>query len=482
MNYGLLSIIPPVIAIVLAIKTKQVYLALLAGLWLGYLILADWSPFHASIDVINAVVSVFGSMGNTRTILFTLLMGSLIQIMHSSGGVKGFVRKIEQWLLKRNSSGIDKQRVIVQLMVVATGMFLFIESSISILTSGTIFKPIFKKIGIPEEKLAYLIDSTSAPSSILMPVNAWGAYIMSLLLMQGFEQPLVVMLKAMVFNFYPVAAVFLTIIIIAMRRDIGPMKYKWKLKGSNYKSEQLTEIAANNQEGRAKNMIIPLGLMVVLVPFFQVYTGWGFNDIDHVSFGKRIFNAVSNGSGSASVLYAVSIAVVVAAFQFLLQKKSSVKSVIDHALKGMEPMLAMAGLMVLAFAMGDLCKLLGTGNYIASVAGNIVSPAVIPAVIFVIGGFIAFSTGTSWGTFAIMIPIVVPLAEATGANVYMGIAAVMGGGVFGDHCSPISDTTLLASMSSGSDHIEHVRTQLPYALLAGGVAIVLYILLGLVLN
>jgi len=212
--------------------------------------------------------------------------------------------------------------------------------------------------------------------------------------------------------------------------------------------------------------------------FFLIYGGWGPGTAG--GFLDKVWFSIGNGSGSEAVLNACFTGFLTAAAMYAFQKMLTIKTSIDQSFKGMNDMLVMAILMVLAFAIGNLCNELGTGIYVSRVTSSWLIPEVAPALIFIISSFIAFATGTSWGTFAIMISIGVPLSFAVDANLYLVIAAVLGGGVFGDHCSPISDTTLIASVASGCDHIDHVRTQLPYALFTGGLAVICYLIAGVI--
>jgi Na+/H+ antiporter NhaC len=234
---------------------------------------------------------------------------------------------------------------------------------------------------------------------------------------------------------------------------------------------------------KAFNMIIPIITMVIMMPIMLIYTGWGSIDQSTgKSFFSLVFEAIGYGSGSTSVLYSVTTAIMVGFVLYKAQGILKVREMIDLSLKGMSGMVSLAILMVLAFALGSLCKQLETGLYVAEVSKAWLSPSLVPAVIFLVSCFIAFSTGTSWGTFAIMISIAVPMAQSFDMNVHLAIAAAIGGGVFGDHCSPISDTTIISSMASASDHIDHVKTQIPYALFAGSITVVLYLILGFVMS
>lgn len=491
MDYGILSLLPPVLAIVLAIFTRQVYVSLILGIFMGWWIINDGNLWLGFLDTIQGLVTVFEDAGNTRTIMFCALVGALIVFIQRSGGVEGFILKIQKLLDKYETKKTGNARVIVQLLAWLTGVLIFVESSISVLTVGTLYRPIFDKLGIPREKLAYIADSSSAPSSILIPFNGWGAFIMGLLASSGFTNPFSVMFKAMAYNFYPMLALILVPILILTKKDFGAMAKAEKRAKEEGKlladgaipmvTDELTNIEPiANIPHRARNMVVPILIMVLMMPIMLTYTGWAALTPEMTNDGilQKISFAIGNGSGSTSVLTGVIISLLVSMFYYRIQGIMKMNEMVDLTIKGISGLMPLAILMLLAFAIGAVCKELGTGVYVASVASNTISSGIIPFLIFILSCFIAFSTGTSWGTFAIMIPIAVPLAETLDVNVYIAIAAVMGGGVFGDHCSPISDTTILSSMASASDHIDHVRTQLPYALFAGVLTALLYLVFG----
>lgn len=525
---GYLTLLPPLVAIIMAILTRQVFLSLLVGIFLGYVILTanvtEMAPVYArDFDAVTfkvvtlggllsglwlgflataqGLVNVFMDAGNTRTILFCALVGGLIVFMQRSGGVAGFIAVVERKLAKYEHRKDGSGRVIVQLLAWLTGALIFVESSISVLTVGTLYRPIFDKMGISREKLAYIADSSSAPSSILIPFNGWGAFIMTLLAAEGFADPFSTMIKALGYNFYAILALVLVPAVILLKKDWGPMR-KAEARAANGQvlsegaqpvvDKELTDIAPKpGVVPSAFNMILPIVVMVVCMPLMLAYTGWesaqtalekmatetggaaaGAMDVFWLAIGK--------GSGSTSVLIAVSLALLVSMAWYKVRGIFGIKESVDLILKGIAGLIPLALLMLLAFAIGSLCKEMETGRYVADVAKTFLSPRLVPFLVFIVTCFIAFSTGSSWGTFAIMIPIAVPMATDMDANVLMAIAAVLGGGVFGDHCSPISDTTILSSMASATDHVDHVKTQLPYAGLAGGVAALAYLVLGLV--
>ncbi len=495
-SYGFLSILPPVIAIIIAIWRKQVYLSLLFGIWLGWMIISNGHLWSSIMSTVEALVNVFQDPGNTRTIMFSALVGALILLVQKSGGVLGFVKMMDKMLDKLENRSPKGKRKLIQLMAWATGVIIFVETSISSLTVGTIFRPVFDKLKIPREKLAYIADSSSAPTSILIPLNAWGAFIMGQLFLIGFSNPLTVLFKSMIYNFYPLFALIMVPALIITGKDFGPMlkaerrtKRTGKLMNDNAKplvSDEL--IKAKPIKGvkhKAYNMFVPILTMVAMMPFMLAYTGWdkGQEVLAEYEKAPTVLNkflfAMENGSGSTSVLMAVIISLVVAFILYRFQKILKTKDMVDYTLKGISELMPLALLMMMAFAISAVTRELHTGEYVADITKNWLSPAYVPFIIFVISSFIAFSTGTSWGTFGIMIPIAVPMAQAMGADIYLTIAAALGGGVFGDHSSPISDTTIISSMASASDHIDHVKTQLPYALTAGSLAALMYLILGI---
>jgi Na+/H+ antiporter NhaC len=488
MEYGFLSVLPPIVAIVLALRTKQVYIALLFGIWFSWLIVEGWNPLDGTIAMIEGLVNVFKSEGNTRTIMFSALVGALLIFIQYSRGVEGFIHILNKKLAKYETKKSGYSRVMVQVLATITGIVLFVETSISSLTVGTLYRPIFDKLKIPREKLAYIADSSSAPSSILIPFNAWGAFIMGLLLTQGVEKPFSVLIASIKYNFYPLLAIFILLTLIITKKDFGLMKKAEKRTletgelmnpgASPMVSDEVTSYPPKEGiEAKAYNMIVPLLTMVFMMPINLIFTGWdavesatGF--LDHAS------QAIGEGSGSSSVLYAVIVSILVAISMYSFQGFLKPKKAVDLTLKGISELMPLALLMLLAFAIGDACRELETGLYVANATKEWLTPELLPAVVFVISSFIAFSTGTSWGTFAIMLAISVPMAGIHEANLTMVVAATLGGGIFGDHCSPISDTSIISSMASASDHIDHVKTQLPYALVGGIITTLLYLVIG----
>lgn len=461
-----ITLLPPLLAIALAIITRQVFLSLAAGIWLGWTILAGGNPLMGLTDSIEGTVAVLGDAGNAKVILFTLIIGALIATIEATGGVRGFIRWVEarQWI--RNGRH-------AQLLAWIIGLVIFIESNITVLVAGAVSRPLFDRFRVSREKLAYLIDSTSAAVCILIPLNAWGAYVLTLLTELGIERPLDVFIATIPLNFYAILTVLLAGAAAFFGLDFGPMR------GAQVRSERgevlstgatplldpevLAPQATVRIPERAVNMVLPIVVMVLMMPVGLLITGNG---------------DIRAGSGSTSVLWAVLAALATSWVMLLAQRGTTIDELTKFGLKGAGGLMSLALVLLLALALGDVVQQLGTGAYIASLTAGLLPPVVFVPLVFVVAAFVAFSTGTSWGTFAIMLPIAVPAAAALGLPAAPLVAASLSGGIFGDHASPISDTTIVSSMAAATDHIDHVRTQLPYALLAGGLAILLFAVTG----
>ncbi len=459
------------LAIVLAIWTRQVFLSLFLGIWSGWVILSGGNVITGLASAVQSCVDVFKDAGNTRVIIFSSLIGALITLTQRNGGVQGFV----EWIQRKN---LVRTRRGASILAWVIGMSIFIESSITCLVTGAVARPIFEKFKISREKLAYICDSTSAPVCIMIPLNAWGAYVLGLLDREGVPNSLSVFFQTLPFNFYALLAIALVAFIAFTFRDFGSMKkaeVRSETTGKTIADGAVPVVSEETisiqpKEGisfRAINMILPVASMIMMMPIGLLITGDG---------------DMTAGSGSTSVLWSVLVAIIVAGLLSTWQKILNVREVIDLTLKGMGGLIPLGILMNFAFAIGDTTKVLGTGQYVASIAEAFLHPAAVAPVIFLTAGFIAFSTGTSWGTFAIMMPIAVATAGLTETSLPLCIAAVLSGGVFGDHASPISDTTLVSSMAAASDHIDHVKTQLPYAAVAGAGALVLFGIFGFILH
>ena len=483
-DYGIWSLLPPALAIVLAIATRQVFLSLFAGIWVGYTVVHDWGATAGTVASLDAFVDVFKDRGNTCVILFSAMVGSLIALVQRSGGVDGFVNFVQGTRLVRGRRSAG-------LLAVSVSAAVFIESSITCLVTGAVARPIFDRFRMSREKLAYVCDTGSAPICMMIPLNAWGAFVIAQLTASGLvDDPVPLLLRTVPLNFYAVLSLLLLLFVIISGRDFGPMRAAERRAREENKplrdgaqplisQEVLALPPAPGTTPRALNMILPVAVMVAMVPVGLACTGYRNLGPQQA---RTFWNILHACSGSTSVFWAVATTVAFAGLLYRVQGIMGLKEFVDVAFKGAGALVPLATLMVMAFAIGHLCRHeLGTGDYVASAVGRGLPPWMTAPVVFVVACAIAFSTGTSFGTFAIMLPIALPIAAAVGVPLELAVAAVLGGGIFGDHCSPISDTTIVSSMASASDHIDHVRTQLPYALTAGFGAIVLYGLVGLML-
>lgn len=467
MEHGILSLLPPLLAIILAITTRNVVISLFIGIFAGHLILEGFDPISAFIQLFDGIIALFAEGWIAKTLIFALLVGAVLRLVVDSGGVAGFIHYLtEKQKRVRSKTG-------TLLLAYIIGLLIFIESSITALIAGAVTLPLAKRFKVSREKLAYVCDSTSAPVCSLIPFNAWGALLLGLIAEQiasgvisGNET--VLLFSAIPLNFYAIVTLLMVLYIILTNKDFGPMKaaeHKAMIAPQK-NNESLQREEPDFPKGNMWNMLLPIFVMLIMMPIALYYSG-----------GGDLFN----GSGSTSVFYAVISALLFSFFWYWFNRSMSVSQWFDSFYRGMSDMLPIVLILILAFSISHIAKTLETGQYLASIASDTIPVFAIPMVTFLLAGIIAFSTGTSFGTFSLMMPIAIAFSAATGADLSLSIAAVISGGIFGDHCSPISDTTIISSMATKCDHIAHVNTQLPYALLGGLVSAVLFLLAGILL-
>lgn len=463
-----LSVIPPLIAIIIVLWKKEVIAALLVAVFSSELLLATKgdgvSLFQAFLGLIERVVSVISSPGNARLLVFSLLIGALLAYVRNSGGVTAMVNKLV-------SKGIAKSKRQVGSVTFFTGVVIFIESNLSVLTAGILSRDLFDKFKMSRARLAFMIDTTSAPICILILLNGWGAYVLGLLNNYELGQSTVSILWGTIpLNFYAIIALLLVAYTIITDKVHGPMKEsEMKLQQESSADQPINNTLVKEQlvpATKARFMVVPLLSMVVAMFFFMFWTGNG---------------DITQGSGGKSVLYATCFAVAVAYFLLLFSKRFTHQELVDVGFKGLSELLPLVTIVLFSLTLGASLKELGTGIFIAGLVGDYLPVVMIVPMLFLAGAAMSFSTGTSWGTFAILIPIGVPLIQTLGLPPSLVIAAILGGGVFGDHCSPISDTTCVSAIASGCDLLEHVRTQLPYALFGGGLTLIAYFVASVVM-
>ena len=490
--FGWLSVIPPLLAIGLAVASRQAVPSLLAGVWVGWVIVGGGNLFSGTASAIQSLIDVFGDPDQTRVIVFTLLMGALLLLLERGGGVAGFLAWAGRWRWSRTRRG-------AQLLAACLGLGVFVESTITCLIVGAVARPVFDRLRIAREKLAYICDATSAPVCMLIPINSWGAVILGLLATQASlgtlddRGPLAVFLAAIPLNFYAILSVLLVFVVAATGWDAGPMRRAERRAADEGKlvadgarpvvSDTVLLEGADGVPPRARNLVVPLAVMIGTVLAGIAVTGARGVRAAGVA-APTVMDYLDRASGSTAVLWGVLAALALLAVLLTASRAVTGRELVDIAFRGAGAMLPIATLLVLAFGIGTICDELGTGPFIASQVTPYLTPLLVAPLVFLVSGAIAFATGTSWGTFAIMIPLAIPLAatmnlEGATVSLPLVVSAVLGGGVFGDHCSPISDTTLISSMAAWSDHIDHVRTQLPYALAAATGSVVLYLVAGL---
>ncbi len=455
-DLGFLSVLIPLFIIVMAIITKDVLVSLLSGIFFGELVIHQFNPLTAMIELVEGIIKLFSEGWITKTLIFALLVGAIIKLISRSGGVDGFVN-----YLSVKQKRIDSPKG-AQFLAYFIGIFIFIESSITSLVAGTVAKPLCDKNGVSREKLAFICDSTSAPICSLFPFNAWGALLLGLIVVAlndnviaGEGVPL--LLESILYNFYSLIILVVVFFTILFDINIGAMK---NTKPVTYVEEKVSE----KNYRSVWVMVLPILVLILMVPISLYYTGKG---------------DILKGSGSTSVFYATIVTLMFLYLYYVAKGYLSHKKYFFAFYEGISDMVPIVLILLLAFFIGDIIKELGTAHYIATeIKAASVPIFLLPLLVFLVAGITAFSTGTSWGTFSIMMPIALGLAGTFEMNIALMIGAVVSGGIFGDHVSPISDTTIISSMATGCDHIEHVRTQIPYALIGAFMASLLYLLFG----
>lgn len=474
MEYGILSIVPPILAMCIAIMFKKIPLALFLGIVSGQLIINGFNPLLVFPATVNLIIDVCTYAGNLKVLMFTSLMGAFVLLVKVSGGVDGFV-----YYLTEQNNKIKSKRM-AMLLAYIIGIVIFIDGLMSIMFTGVVTRPITDKFRVSREKLAYICDSTSAPINALIPLNSWGAMLIGLISVQiasgiisGDATSL--LLQSLPLQFYSIISLITVLFYILTGKDWGAMKKaeeRVMSTGKLYNDGVVPLIPDDDRQkpiasiSNKNNMIIPLVILVTSTFILLLITGNG---------------NLTKGDGTMSILYSIIITLSFMCFYYSKQKIMKSSEFVQYLYQGIGSMLSLVTLLVLAFAIGETISSLETGLFLASIVEGKVPGAFGPAIIFILGAVMSFSTGTSWGTFSIVMPIAIPMAVGIDANIALTIGAVVSGGIFGDHCSPMSDTTILSSMSAGTDLYSHVRTQIPYALLSASITILLYLITGFIL-
>lgn len=479
------SIIPAVIMLVLVLLTRKVLLSLGTGIIIGALFIHHFNVFQAAKEIWLSFYKIFISegalnMGNIYLIGFLLLLGIMTAFLQASGGSRAF----GEWMVQH-----VKTRTGAQVMTAVLGLIIFIDDYFSSLAVGQIARPLTDRHNISRAKLAYFIDSSAAPITVLSPISSWGAYIIGILgglfAVNGITdiQPMKAFIKMIPLNLYAVAAVALVFIVALFKFDIGPMRKHEKRAietGELLNPEQdhvpgdLGEIFQPHKQGKVFHLLVPIIVLVVATIGIMLVTG------AKASEGNvTVLSMFANTDVNLSLFTGGLIAVLSSLFFNLTQSPPRAK-VLKIVSEGVKSMLPAIYILLLAWMIGTIISTLKTGEFLAALVDNAsISASLLPLLFFLIASFMALATGTSWGTFGIMLPIAAEVAFITDMNMLLPtLAAVLAGSVFGDHCSPISDTTILSSTGAGSNHIDHVVTQLPYAFIAAVAASSGYLLLG----
>lgn len=482
-HYGVLSIVVPLIAIVLSFITRQVILSLATAVFVGAVILNGGNVFHGFLRMCDQyIVGTVTDTWNVTLMLFILAVGGLIAVMARMGGTQAMALA-----MARKAKNAKHALVVTWIM----GIIIFFEDMANSLIVGPTMRPVTDELRISREKLSYVIDSTAGPVTDMAFISSWVAYEIGMIGIAlttaglAVENTYGIFLETVPYRFYNIFAIALVIIIILTQKDYGPMyaaEKRARLSG-NLVNEGSTPMmskeldAMNVKEGtplRMCNAIVPIVTFIVITLLAMYYTGGGFDNAFSI---ETIKNAFGDCDSAASIFYAVVIASIVSIVMAVVQKIMTLREAIDVWMNGCKELLLTVTILLFAWTSGSIMSDLGTGAYIAELVGGTVPGAILPVIIFAVSCLVSFSTGTSYGTTAIMIPIAFPLAMGVNGGVLdayavLTIAAVTSGAIFGDHCSPISDTTIMSSMGSAADLMDHVRTQIPYAVTAAATAAV----------
>ncbi|GAB3479484.1 Na+/H+ antiporter NhaC family protein [Nocardiopsis coralliicola] len=466
MEFGVLSLAPPVIAIVLAIATRTVIPALFAGVWLGATMLNGWNPalgLYAAFG--DFVIPSVGDPWSATVLIYCGMFGVLIAFLQRTGGAQALAASISKRV--RTPTGAQGSTLLL-------GLAIFFEDYFNALTVGSVMRSVSDRMLVAREKLAYIVDSTSAPICLLAPVSTWVVFVMGLIGTQLTAldlggSPYAVYLSTIPFNFYAILALALVAVTVFTRIEYGPMAaamHRARTTGALQREgakpptgQEITGVEpAEGTRLRVSALLVPVAVLLALIPVLFLWTG-GYPEVGVVA-------AVGESEGALSILIASFCAGAVALAMGLARRQFSFGEAMDLVVTGVKGMAPVYVILALAWSIGSVSEEIGTAAYLVELAQAGVWPAAIPALLFAAGCLVAFTTGTSYGTFAIMVPIAMPLGAALDLPMAIVIAAVFSGGIFGDHCSPISDTSILSSTGASCDHMDHVNTQIPYAVTA----------------
>lgn len=461
------SLVPPVVAIVLALITKEVFSSLFLGITVGGLFYSGFT-FEKTVTHIlqNGFIKVLSDSYNVGILIFLVVLGAMVCLMNAAGGSLAF----GTWASKK-----IKSRVSAQLATILLGCLIFVDDYFNCLTVGSVMRPVTDKFNVSRAKLAYIIDSTAAPVCIIAPISSWAAAV------TGFvpgEDGFSIFINAIPYNFYALLTIFMLITLVVFKVDYGPMKTHEDnaINGDLFTTEDrsfVVEATQENKRGSVLDLIIPIALLIVCCVIGMIYTGGFFS-------GATFVEAFSGSDASLGLSMGSIFAMIITIAIYSARKVLSFHDCMNCIPEGFKAMVPAIIILTFAWTLKSMTDSLGAAPYVAGFMETSASALMnmLPAIIFVVGCGLAFATGTSWGTFGILIPIVVAVFENNPQMMIIAISACMAGAVCGDHCSPISDTTIMASAGAQSNHVNHVYTQLPYALTVASVTFISYIIVG----
>ena len=469
------SLVPPIVAIALALITKEVYSSLFVGILIGGLLYAGGNPEGTVLHVFSdGIVSVLSDSDNVGILIFLVILGSIVAMMNKAGGSAAFGR----W-----ASSKIKTPAGAQLATIALGVLIFIDDYFNCLTVGSVMRPVTDKQNVSRAKLAYLIDATAAPVCIIAPISSWAAAVAGFV--EG-EDGFSLFIRAIPYNYYALLTIVMMVGMVLMHEEYGPMalheanarKGDLFTTGNHPYEAMDEEVAAAGDNGHVMDLVIPIFSLIICCVIGMIYTGGFFEGNDFVT-------SFSQSNASVGLALGGFFGLVITVVLYMIRRVMKFRDLMACLPEGFKAMVPAILILTFAWSLKAMTDSLGAKEYVAALvkasAGTFVS--LLPAIIFLVGCFLAFATGTSWGTFGILIPIVVDAFSATDPQLMIiAISACMAGAVCGDHCSPISDTTIMASAGAQCEHVNHVSTQLPYAITAAAVSCVSYIVAGYVRN
>ena len=472
------ALVPPLVAIILALVTKEVYSSLFIGIVIGGLfygnIFKQGFSFEKSVLHIfeDGLVGVLSDPYNVGILIFLVVLGIMVSMMNKAGGSAAF----GQWAGRH-----IKTRIGAQLSAVLLGMLIFIDDYFNCLTVGSVMRPVTDKHQVSRAKLAYIIDATAAPICIIAPISSWAAAVTGFV--EG-EDGFAVFMNAIPYNYYALLTILAMVLIVVLKIDYGPMKLHEDnaVKGDIYTTPDRPYANAENEiveeKGKVIDLVFPIVVLIIFCICGMLYTGGFFS-------GTGFVKAFSASDASVGLMLGSFFALVVTVVFYALRKVLKFRESMECVPEGFKAMVPAILILTFAWTLKAMTDSLGAAEYVAGVMETAATGLVnfLPAIIFLVGCFLAFATGTSWGTFGILIPIVVAVFQGTNETMMIiSISACMAGAVCGDHCSPISDTTIMASAGAQCNHVNHVSTQLPYAMTVAAVSFVTYVIAGFVQN